>query len=66
MRRVTDFKGYRSFIVYDADGGVFIAESIPEDRMQMTLDEAMQAWGEILPFPQPKPEKTKAKPRKAG
>ena len=66
MRKITEFKGYRSIIVYDSESGTFVSESIPEDRMEMTLVEALQAWAEILPFPETAPEIVRQKPRKAG
>jgi hypothetical protein len=66
MRRTTEFKGYRSIVVYDTESGTFVSESIPEDRMEITLNEALQAWAEILPFPEAAPEKIKHKQRKAG
>ena len=66
MRRTTEFKGYRTIIVYDTESGTFVSESIPEDRMEMNINEALQAWAEILPFPEVAPAKTRQKQRKAG
>lgn len=66
MRSITEFKGYRTIIAYDAETGTFVSQSIPEDRMEMKIDEALQAWAEVLPFPEAESEKINLKPRKAG
>lgn len=66
MKKISEFKGYRSIIVYDCESGTFVSESIPEDRMEMTLDEALQAWAQILPFPEADSEQATRKSRKAG
>jgi hypothetical protein len=66
MHKFNEFKGYRSIIVYDSVSGTFVSESIPEDRMEITLVEALQAWAEILPFPDVEPEMAKDKQRKTG
>lgn len=66
MHKITEFKGYRSIIVYDSESGTFVSESIPEDRMEMTLVEALQAWAEILPLPEAAPQIARQKPRKVG
>ena len=56
MRRTTEFKGYRSTIEYDPVAGTFAAVSYPEDRMEMSLDESLKAWAQVLPFPEFEPE----------
>lgn len=66
MRRTTEFKGYRSIIVYDTESGSFVSQTIPEDRMELPLTEALQAWAEVVPFPEAAPEKIRQKQRKTG
>lgn len=66
MRRTTEFKGYRSFIAYDTESGTFVSQSIPEDRMELSMEEALQALAEVLPFPEAAPVTIKQKQRKAG
>ena len=66
MHKINEFKGDRSIIVYDNDSGAFFAETIAEDRIQSVIDEATQAWGEILPFPDAQPGPASQKSRKAG
>ena len=66
MHKINEFRGYRSIIVYDSESGTFVSESIPEDRMEMTMEEALQAWAEILPFPEAVAQMAGQKPRKAG
>lgn len=66
MRKIDEFKGYRSIIVYDEESATFVSEAIPEERMAMTLNEALQAWAEILPFPETIKEEVHQLPRKTG
>jgi hypothetical protein len=53
MRRIQEFKGYQSTIDYDPQTGEFVTRSVPESRMELSLDEALQAWARVLPFPEP-------------
>lgn len=55
MRRIQEFKGYKSTIEYNQKTGEFFTCPVPDEGMEMTFDEALQAWAEVLPFPEPVP-----------
>lgn len=51
MRRITEFKGYRSFIDFDRETGTFVSKSLMPDVNTLSLNEAICAWAEVLPLP---------------
>jgi hypothetical protein len=59
MRRITEFKGYKSTIEYDPETGEFVTRALPGEKLELTLDEALDQLERIVPFPEPvsKPQK---------
>ncbi len=68
MRRITEFKGYRSTIEYDPQTGAFVTVKVPEPGEELTLDETLEALERVIPFPDPVFESVEAttRIRKAG
>ncbi|MGB8818550.1 MAG: hypothetical protein WCC66_11580 [Rhizobiaceae bacterium] len=55
MRRIQEFKSYQSTIEYDPQTGEFVSRPVPDERMEMTFDDALKPWADVLPFPEPVP-----------
>lgn len=53
MRRITEFKGYRSTIEYDPQTGAFVTVKVPQPGKELTLDETLEALERVIPFPEP-------------
>ena len=68
MRRITEFKGYRSTIEYDPHTGAFVTVKVPEPGEELTLDETLEELARVVPFPDPEFESVEAttRIRKAG
>jgi hypothetical protein len=64
MRRITEFKGYKSTIEYDPSTGDFVSRTLPGEKHELTLDEALEQWERVIPFPEPVP--ALKKPRLVG
>lgn len=56
MRRINEFKGYKSTIEYSAETGEFAAIKVPEPGEEPTLDEILIELERIIPFPEPELE----------
>ena len=52
MRKITEFKGYRFTIEYDHESEQFVTRSILPGVQELSLERALAAWSEILPFEQ--------------
>ncbi len=68
MRRINEFKGYRSTIEYDPESGTFVTRTLAEDRADLNQDELLAAWARVLSFPEtePKADAYPQKRRKTG
>lgn len=53
MRRISEFKGYKSTIEYNPETGEFITVKVPEPGEELTLDETLIQLERIIPFPEP-------------
>lgn len=62
MRRVTEFKGYRSIVEYDAEAGTFVTRTVPDSLSEH--EPAPKIEAEIVPFPEP--DSNAQKQRMAG
>ena len=61
MRRVTEFKGYRSTIEYNPQTGQFETVQVPEEGRQPTLEDMLIDLDRVLPFPAADEKPTQAR-----
>ncbi len=50
MRRITEFKGFRSTIEYDHVSGEFVAVRAPEHFEEPTHDDWLEALARVMPI----------------
>jgi hypothetical protein len=53
MRRITEFKGYKSMIEFDPAAGEFVTRTLPGEKQKLSLDDSFAQWERIVPFPEP-------------
>jgi hypothetical protein len=53
MRKINEFKGYRSTVEYDAETGQFIVTPQPGVFIGEETEDADAASAQIVPFPEP-------------
>ena len=51
MRRVTEFKGYKSTIEYNPQTCDFETIGVPKEGQEPTLDDVLIELDRVLPFP---------------
>lgn len=51
MRRVTEFKGYKSTIEYNPQTGEFETVGVPKEGQEPTLEDVLIELDRVLPFP---------------
>jgi hypothetical protein len=53
MRRINEFKGYRSAVEYDVESGQFIVTPMPGAFSDAETEDSDTSSAEIVPFPEP-------------
>jgi hypothetical protein len=56
MRRIDEFKGYRSTIEYEPESGAFVTRMLAEDRAELGQDILLATWTRVLSFPELEPK----------
>ena len=64
MRKITEFKGYRSILGYDSETGQFVTVPLPELDIRSERERPEAPAAEIVPFPKAAPFEPQS--RKAG
>jgi hypothetical protein len=64
MRKITEFKGYRSILGYDSETGQFVTVALPELDILPEQEQPEPQIAEIVPFPLP--DLDECKKRMAG
>jgi hypothetical protein len=59
MRKITEFKGYRSAVEYDAETGQFVVTPLGDVFSEEETADSDAAGAEIVPFPEPLAEPQK-------
>jgi hypothetical protein len=59
MRKINEFKGYRSAVDYDAATGQFIVTPMPGVFQDAETEDSDVPGAEIVPFPEPVSEPQK-------
>ncbi len=52
MRRITEFKGYRSIVEYDQETGEFVSRTLPDVILEAASGPETRPEAEIVPFPE--------------
>lgn len=52
MRRITEFKGYRSILEYDHETGEFVSRTLPDVIAEAASEPETRPEAEIVPFPE--------------